>query len=86
MSRKPRTWAEVQAHPAVQEVEVWPNEECKYWIFLHSGWTASSDPGLVHQGHGGTVREAIDDVFPIEACHCEDCEYDRKQKGLSNND
>jgi hypothetical protein len=78
--RIPRTWAEVQQHPAVSETEVWEGEECKYWVFLRNGYTAASEPGLLHQGNGRTIREVIGDVFPVQRCTCDDCTYTEQQR------
>ena len=65
-TRIPRTWAEVKRHPAVDDVDFFPNEDVRYWIYLRDGFIACSDPlGRIHQGNGHTVREAIDDVFPV---------------------
>lgn len=81
VATKPRTWQQVQDHPAVSDVEVWPNEESKYWIYLKTGYDAASDPGAgLHQGNGATIREAIEDVFPVGVCRCEDCEHERQRR------
>jgi hypothetical protein len=62
----PRSWAQVKTHPAVQAVEVWPSEESKYWIYLKDEYIAASDPiGGIQQGTGRTIREAINDTFPV---------------------
>lgn len=75
MTRIPKTWAQVKAHPAVEEVSVEPNEENVYWIYLKPGWSAASDPGLVHLGNGPTVAEAIRDTFPVSKCDCDACKH-----------
>jgi len=80
-SRIPRTWAQVACHPAVAEVVHLPGDEVKYWIYLRSGWTAASDPGQVHMGNGCTVRQAIDDVFPVRRCDCDDCLMEAVERG-----
>ena len=71
---KPKTRKQVENHPAVAEVEHLPGEDCPWWIYLKDGWTASNDPHSTHQGNGRTLREAIDDVWPIQKCECNDCQ------------
>lgn len=69
----PKTWADVARHPAVFCVEKLLGEDVRYWIYLKDGYTAASDPGSIHHGNGRTVREAIEDVFPVRECRCPLC-------------
>ena len=65
-AKTPRTWEEVKRHPAVEYVEVNATDDVRYWVYLREGFTAASDPlGQLTQGNGRTVREAIEDVFPV---------------------
>ena len=66
----PRTRKQVEAHPAVDRVDYEPTEDAKWWIYLKDGHSAAADPGNIHQGNGRTLKEAIDDVFPVHPCGC----------------
>lgn len=72
ISTTPRTWQEVKNHPAVDAVEIM-GDEVKYWIYLTHGYSASNDPHNTHQGNGFTIRDAIEDTFPVVSCKCADC-------------
>ena len=63
----PRTRKQVMAHPAVAHCDYEPSEDVKWWIYLKDGFSAASDPGA---RNGRTLREAIDDVFPVVPCDC----------------
>jgi len=66
----PRNWDQVKRHPAVEYVEVLHGEEARYWIYLREGFFASSDPlGQLTIGNGSTIREAIEDTFPVTNHH-----------------
>ena len=76
----PRTWEEVKNHPAVDDVEITPFEDVRYWIYLAGGYSAAADPHAIHSGNGYTIREAINDTFPVTKCDCSDCGFDKLQK------
>lgn len=76
VSSTPRTWKQVQDHPAVESVEYTPGDDVKYWIYLRSGFSIAMDPGSVHTGNGATIREAILDTFPVVPCRCRHCVAD----------
>lgn len=64
----PKTRRQLEAHPAVEAVEHTGDPDAPWWIYLADGWYAANDPLEGSQcGSGRTLRDAINDTFPVRS-------------------